>query len=108
MPKPQKHVFVCTQNRPPNHPRGSCGQAGCMTVFQAFAEQFEQRKLHEQFALTSSGCLGACQTGPSILIYPEGVMYAKVTPEDVATIIDEHLLKSQPVERLLQPKEVWG
>lgn len=108
MPKPLKHVFVCTQSRPPNHPRGSCGQAGCLEVFQAFAQQFEQRKLHDKFALTNSGCLGACQTGSSVLVYPESVMYAKVTPSDVATIIDEHLLQSKPVERLLQPQEVWG
>jgi len=108
MPKPQKHVFVCTQNRPPNHPRGSCAQAGCMPVFQTFAQQFEQRKLYDQFALTSTGCLGACQTGPAVLVYPEGVMYANVTHEDVNTIIDQHLLQSQPVERLLQPKEVWS
>ncbi|PPD02851.1 MAG: ferredoxin [Methylobacter sp.] len=108
MPKPLKHVFVCTQTRPPNHPRGSCGTAGCAPVFQAFAQQFEQRKLFDQYALTSSGCLGACQTGPSILVYPDGVMYANVTTEDVTAIIDEHLLQSKPVERLLQPQEVWS
>ncbi|MFA5985629.1 MAG: (2Fe-2S) ferredoxin domain-containing protein [Methylococcaceae bacterium] len=108
MPKPLKHVFICTQSRPPNHPRGSCGQVGCAEVFQAFAQAFEQRKLFDQFALTTSGCLGACQNGPTLLVYPDGVMYGKVTPADVSAIIDEHLLQSQPVERLLQPKDVWS
>ena len=46
--------------------------------------------------------------GPSVLVYPEGTMYVGVKPADVATLIDEHLMFDQPVERLLAPPEVWG
>ncbi|AIP36804.1 ferredoxin, 2Fe-2S domain protein [Paraburkholderia xenovorans LB400] len=28
MARPERHVFVCTQNRPPQHPRGSCAGGG--------------------------------------------------------------------------------
>lgn len=108
MPKPVKHVFVCTQTRPPGHPRGSCGQSGSTGVFQAFMQSFEQGRLYGQFALTGSGCLGTCDLGPTVLVYPEGVMYSKVAPEDVPAIVEDHLIKGEPVERLLAPSEIWS
>ncbi|QSA99229.1 ferredoxin [Methylococcus sp. EFPC2] len=108
MPKPSKHVFVCTQSRPPGHPRGSCGQLGCTAVFQTFMQQFDQGQLYGKYALTGTGCLGACDSGPTVLVYPEGVMYAKVKPEDVSAIVEQHLKNDQPVESLLAPAAVWG
>ena len=108
MAKPSKHVFVCTQSRPPGHPRGSCAAFGSMEVYQEFMQQFEQRNLWGRYALTSSGCIGTCSTGPSVLVYPEGVMYGNVSKKDVATIIEQHLLADQPVEKLKVPKAVWG
>jgi (2Fe-2S) ferredoxin len=108
MPKPAKHVFVCSQTRPPGHPRGSCGQLGSTAVFQTFMQQFEQGQLYGQFALTSTGCLGSCDIGPTVLVYPEGVLYAGVKPEDVGVIVEEHLKGGKPVERLLAPEAVWS
>lgn len=107
MPKPQKHVFVCVQNRGPGHPRGSCMQSGCSDVWDEFAVEFQQRNLHGQIALTNTGCLGPCN-GPHVLVYPEGIMYGKLTKADVATIIEQHLLGDQPVASLQVPAEVWG
>jgi (2Fe-2S) ferredoxin len=40
------------------------------------------------FQLTNTGCLGPCHLGPSVLVYPEGIMYTGVKLEDVGTIID--------------------
>lgn len=108
MPKPIKHVFVCTQTRPPNHPRGSCALNGSNGIFQEFLQQFEKRGLWGKFAVTGSGCLGPCGNGHSVLVYPEGVMYGGVSKDDVATIIEQHLLGDQPVERLKVPAEIWG
>lgn len=108
MGKPAKHVFVCTQSRPPDHPRGSCAAKGSMAVLQEFAQQLDQRQLWGRFAVTGSGCLGTCGTGPSVLVYPEGVMYGSVAKDDVAAIIEEHLLGGKPVERLQLPPEIWG
>lgn len=108
MPRPIRHVFVCTQTRPPGHPKGSCGQRGCAAVFQAFAQKFEQELLYRRFALTATGCLGMCDLGPAVLIYPDGVLYARVSAEDVGEIIARHLEKGAPVERLLAPETIWG
>ncbi len=108
MAVPEKHVFVCAQSRPPGHPRGSCAEKGAGNVLQAFAEQFEMKGLYGRFALTSTGCMGACGEGPVVLVYPGAVMYGKVSTEDVKTIINEHLLGDKPVEKLKVPDEIWG
>ncbi len=108
MPKPKKHVFVCVQNRPPGHPRGACQAQGGGAVHQAFLEAFQARALWGEFALSSAGCLGPCQAGPSVLVYPEGVMYGGLVAADVGAIIDEHLLGGTPVERLQVPAALWG
>lgn len=108
MGKPAKHVFVCTQSRPPDHPRGSCAAKGSAEVLQEFVQQFEQRQFWGRYAVSSSGCLGTCGTGPSVLVYPEGIMYGGVKKEDVASIIEEHLLGNKPVERLKVPDVIWG
>lgn len=108
MPKPQKHVFVCVQHRPDGHPRGSCSRHGCDEVMNTFLEEVQKRNLFDKIAVTNTGCLGPCAFGASVLVYPDGVMYGKVGKEDVAAIIDEHLLGNEPVERLKVPPFVWG
>lgn len=107
MAKPERHVFVCSQSRPAGHPRGSCGQRGCREVVEEFTRQWQQRQLFAQIAVTPTGCLGPCSMGPSVLVYPEGVMYVNVAVEDVGQIFDEHLLGGNPVERLIAPPGIW-
>ncbi len=108
MPKPEKHVFVCTQSRPMGHPRSSCGEKKCAEIMEEFLWQVQQRELFNRFQVTATGCMGPCSEGPSVLVYPEGVMYGGVKKEDVATIFDEHLLEDKPVESLLVDKEFWS
>lgn len=107
MPRPEKHVFVCGQERPPGHPRGSCMDRGAQDLLMELNQQFEQQGLWGRFALTSTGCIGACDLGPTVLVYPDGVLYIKVSRDDVADIVEEHLLGGEPVERLLAAPEVW-
>jgi (2Fe-2S) ferredoxin len=45
--------------------------------------------------------------GPSVLVYPEGVMYGNLKKEDVKTIIEQHLLGGEPVSSLMVPAEIW-
>ena len=108
MPKPQRHVFICTQNRPPQHPRGSCaGSKGSPALLQAFWAEQQKRQAYEKIAVTYSGCLGPCEQGANVLVYPEAVLYRGVTPADVAEIFTSHLENGVPVARLLAPGTVW-
>ena len=108
MPRPEKHVFVCIQNRPLGHPRPSCGQKNCAEVAEEFFWHLQERQLFDKVQITTTGCLGPCSEGPSVLIYPEGVMYGKVKKTDVAVIFDEHLQNGNTVKHLLMATEFWS
>jgi (2Fe-2S) ferredoxin len=38
-----------------------------------------------------------------VVVYPEGVWYGRVRPEDVPEIVERHLLGGEPIARLLIP-----
>jgi len=107
MPRPERHVLVCTQSRPPGHPRSSCSEKGCAGVYEEFLWQLQQRNLFGKVQVTATGCLGPCGEGSSVLVYPEGVMYGRVKKEDVGEIYERHLVRGEKVERLEMSKEFW-
>ena len=108
MPKPEKHVFVCTQGRPPGHPRSSCSQHGCAEVYEEFLWQLQNRNLFNQVQVTATGCMGPCSEGPTVLVYPEGVMYGKLSKADVAELFDGHLQGGEPLTQRLMTEEFWS
>ena len=57
-------------------------------------------ELWGEVAVTSSGCLGPCFEGPTVVVYPEGVWYCGLRPEDAEEIVAGHLVGGVPVERL--------
>lgn len=107
MAKPRRHVFVCSQQRPPSHPRGSCAAKGSTQVLQAFWAELQKRQAYETTAITYSGCLGPCEQGTNVLVYPEGVLYSGVQAGDVVEIFDRHLEQGEPVERLRADAAAW-
>ena len=48
-----------------------------------------------------TGCHGMCQQGPIVIVEPDDTFYAKVKTKDIPKIIDQHLTKGEPVERLV-------
>ncbi len=102
------HVFVCENRRDPSDPRGCCAAKGGEAVRDAFKAELARRGLKGQVRANAAGCLDACATGPTVVVYPEGVWYGHVTPADVPEIVERHLLKGEPVERLRLPAQEAG
>jgi (2Fe-2S) ferredoxin len=96
----KRHVFACYTQRPPNHPRGSCGAQGAQPLWDRLGKKLEAERLAD-VGFTAAGCLGFCRAGPLMVVYPEGVWYAPRTPEDIDEIIETHLKGGQLVERLV-------
>jgi (2Fe-2S) ferredoxin len=94
------HVFCCFTQRPPQHPRGSCGANGAQPLWDHLAKKLEASGRRD-ICMTASGCLTFCQAGPIMVVYPQGVWYTPRTVEDVDEIFTSHLLGGQLVERLV-------
>jgi (2Fe-2S) ferredoxin len=97
----ERHFFVCQTQRPPLA-KPSCGAKGSAEIFNALQEALGAHPdLWGKVSVTSSGCLGPCFDGPTIVVYPEGTWYAGVKPEDVPEIVEKHMVGGQVVERLV-------
>ncbi len=107
MARPEKHVLLCTHSRAADDPKGSCQAHGANPLVEAFSKEFGERGLWGRIKFNTTSCMGACEHGPIVLVYPEGVMYGGVQVSDVNKIIDEHLLGGTPVDALKVPRDVW-
>jgi (2Fe-2S) ferredoxin len=94
------HIFVCNNQRTGNE-RLSCGDAHGLELVAEFKKQINDLKIGLKIRANKSGCLGICDFGPTVAIYPEGIFYVGVKKEDVKEIIDSHIVNKIPVERLL-------
>ena len=89
----RSHILVC--NATP------CVLKGSRAVQAALTEEIERNGLEQEIKVVETGCLGLSECGPIIVVYPEGTIYANLTPQDASEIVREHLLKGKIVERLL-------
>jgi (2Fe-2S) ferredoxin len=95
----QKHIFICTNQRAEGA-RKSCGEACGLDLVKEFKKEIKDAGLSDKIRAQRSGCLDACDQGPSLVIYPEGVFYGGVQKEDVAEIVREHIVNDRIVDRL--------
>jgi (2Fe-2S) ferredoxin len=103
MPKFEKHIFICCNQRPPESPRGCCDPQGQAELQGAFKKKLADRGLKHKIRANKSGCLDQCEHGPNLVVYPDAVWYGGVTPGDIDEIIESHLIDGKPVQRLLLP-----
>lgn len=96
----KRHVFVCINQRQPSHPMGCCQSKGSIDLIQALGEAITTSDLASSTAVAGATCLGPCTLGPTVVVYPEGVWYQGVKMDDIPEIVEEHLTKGKPVERL--------
>ncbi len=100
MPKFSHHIFVCTNQRSPENPRGCCDATGLGTLQLQFKQELSKRGLKGEVRANKAGCLDQCEHGPTVVIYPEAVWYGGVTAADIPEIIESHIIHGKPVTRL--------
>jgi (2Fe-2S) ferredoxin len=105
MPSFQRHVFVCTNERPADDPRGCCKAKGGVEVRDKMKAELKARGISKLVRANNAGCLDQCERGVTVVVYPEQVWYGGVTVDDVAEIVDKHLVGGQVVDRLLIPNQ---
>ena len=87
------HVLICGGT--------GCTSSGSHRLIEAFNKNIDELGLSEEIKLVQTGCFGLCALGPVVIVYPEGTFYSRVTEDDVAEIVSEHLLKGRVVSRLV-------
>ena len=92
------HIFVCTQEKPEGVT--SCPANRSWQVLGALERELLSQGLDDEVQVSTCGCLGLCDDGPVMIVYPEGVWYRKVTAEDVAEIVSSHLRSGKILSRL--------
>ncbi len=100
MVTPKYHVFICTSCRINGTQKGYCHTKGSVDIVQRFMEEVEDRDLSSDVMISNTGCFGICDRGPIVVVYPEGVWYGGVKPEDVETIVEKHFENGEVVKEL--------
>ena len=82
-----------------------CVSAGSLKIKEKFIEALNANNITDEINIIETGCMGPCDFGPVMMIYPEGIFYKKVTIDDVEEIVNEHFIKGRPVKRLMQQEK---
>ncbi len=99
------HIFCCVNQREPGNPKGCCQSKASQTTLEFFKKTVHERGLKKSVRVTECGCLAACQFGPSVVVYPEGIWYSIPKPEDAREILEKHIMGGEPVEKFFMKKE---
>ena len=86
MQKPACHIFVCNSFRLNGEPQGVCNRKDAPDLLQYLENEIIDRGLDAM--VSSTGCLKACDRGPIMVVYPQGLWYGNVTQERLDEILD--------------------
>lgn len=85
---------------------GACISSHSLEVEDELKKQIARYNLKDKVRIVKTGCMGPCQYGPLMLVYPEGILYKELTAADIKEIVEEHFLKGKIVEKFLFKSEI--
>jgi (2Fe-2S) ferredoxin len=97
----QKHVFFCTNQR--KQGEDCCNNFDAQNMRDYVKDRVKALAIStdtNRIRINSAGCMGRCEEGPVMVVYPEGVWYTYVDKSDLDEIIEQHLRHNHIVERL--------
>lgn len=100
LPYFKHHVFICMNQREDG--RTCCANNGAQQAQQHAKQRIKALELNRPggVRINQAGCLGRCEEGPVLVVYPQGIWYTYVDTDDIDEIIDRHLIDGEIVERL--------
>ncbi len=107
IPQPAFYIFKCEQSSPPGMPKPSCVNEMTRELYQYMANKLMVMGITTTVHPIRTACLNRCQMGPVMLIEPGHHMYIGLTKEKIDKIIDEHIIKGNPVKEYIIPDEYW-
>lgn len=99
----QRHVFFCTNQK-------AEGKKCCQNADAEAMSQYAKQKLkvlgldgEGKIRVSKSGCLGRCDEGPCLVVYPEQTWYTYHDSDDIDRIIEQDLQQDEIVTELQLP-----
>ncbi|MFZ6018781.1 MAG: NADH-quinone oxidoreductase subunit NuoF, partial [Chloroflexota bacterium] len=80
-----------------------CLQKGAHELVDALQDELVATGLIDEVQVLETSRIGGCSLGPEMMVYPEGVHYVGVTPDDVPYLVEEHFLKGRVVNKFQMP-----
>ncbi|NMC86587.1 MAG: NADH-quinone oxidoreductase subunit NuoF [Anaerolineaceae bacterium] len=90
----RSHVLVCVDPE--------CLKKGAHEIMDALQDELVNQGLNDEVQVLETSRIGDCAHGPEIMVYPEGVHYAHLTPADIPYIVKEHFLKGRVASRFVE------
>jgi NADH:ubiquinone oxidoreductase subunit F (NADH-binding)/(2Fe-2S) ferredoxin/Pyruvate/2-oxoacid:ferredoxin oxidoreductase delta subunit len=79
----------------------ACVSNHCFQIKETLEREIKTRGLQDEIQIVTTGCDGFCAEGPIMIVQPDGVFYCRLTEKDIPFLVEEHLLKGRPVQKLM-------
>ena len=88
-----------------------CAGTGCQSskslkIKEKIEALIKEKGIEDKVSIVTTGCHGLCALGPVMQVYPEGMFYTNIKLDDVEKIVEEHLVKGNPVKELLYKETI--
>ena len=107
VPQPAFYIFKCQQSAPAGMPKPSCVTPDTQDLFQFLGQTLMQKGIIGTVTPIQTGCMNRCQAGPIMLVEPGHTMYAGLTKDKIAKIVDEHIIGGNVVQEYVINEELW-
>jgi (2Fe-2S) ferredoxin len=88
----QKKILVCTKQGE----AVCCGNHQAEEVFRKLRELAKEKGVHPRFRVGQAKCLGQCEKGVNIMVFPDGQWYSEVRLADLPQIAEECFKEISP------------
>ncbi len=85
----EKQIFVCTYAKDGSKRCGNDHQGE--SIFKELRRVAKERGVHPRIRVAQSKCLGQCDQGVNVMVYPDEVWYQNVKMDDVQILVDKYL-----------------
>ena len=88
MPLKERYVWICTNRRADDHPRGSCAAKGSEAIIEELKRATRAAGQGPRVRVMSSSCIDVCEDGCALAVLPDGTMLGGVTEADVEALVE--------------------